>query len=68
MIALRILGGLVLLVITAICGIGFLATFEYAEQARRTPWQLGYAAIGIASLIGAVLLVAMRRKRVDGSM
>jgi hypothetical protein len=56
----RILLALVLLGIAAFCGFGLLATFEPTDQ-NVIAFRIGYGAIGIASILGAVWLVWPKR-------
>jgi len=58
----RIIGALALLAITGFCVFGFLATYEYSEAAKRLPWQIGYGAIGLVCLSGAVIVLRPRRR------
>lgn len=55
-IVLRTLLTLPLLALLAFCVFGFLASYESADLARRLPWQLGYAGLGVACLLCAVFL------------
>lgn len=48
----RITGGIFLLAIAGFCVFGFLASYEYAEPAKRLPWQVGYGMLGLACLRG----------------
>ena len=57
----RILAVLALLGITAFCLFGFMATDEYPEAAKRLPWQIGYAAMGLACLVGIAAILRPRR-------
>src|SRR5262245_29217222 len=57
---LQILITMVLLAILAFCAFGFLATFEYAEQARRLPWQIGYGLIGALCVVGIIVMLLGR--------
>ena len=59
---MRILAALALLGVSAFCGFGFLASYEYSEAARRLPWQVGYGLLGLAGLIGAAVLL-LRKPR-----
>jgi len=59
----RIIGALTLVAIAGFCVFGFMATFEYAEAARRLPWQIAYGGLGTACLGGVVLLLRPRRSR-----
>jgi hypothetical protein len=53
------------LLVVPFCGFGFRASFEIAKPVKRLPWQLGYGAIGIASIL-ASLGLARRRNREEG--
>ena len=57
----RILAGVALLAVTAFCVFGFLASYEYSA-AERLPWQIGYGALGLVCLSGAVMLLRPRRR------
>ncbi len=59
----RVLGTLVLLAVVGFCVFGFMASYEYPEAARRLPWQIGYAVIGLACLSAIVLLLRPRRQK-----
>ncbi|GDY20472.1 hypothetical protein LBMAG56_18170 [Verrucomicrobiota bacterium] len=50
--------------VVAFCGFGFLASYEFTEPEERWPWQAGYAAVGVAGLVGIRWIV--RRWRQDG--
>ena len=56
----RILGALTLLALAAFCVFGFLASFEPSETSR-LPWKVGYAAMTIVCLTGAVQLLRSGR-------
>ena len=56
----RIIGALALLAMTGFCVFGFMATYEYSETAKRLPWQMGYGALGLVCLSGAVMLLRPR--------
>ena len=58
----RIVGALTLLAITGFCVFGFMATDEYPEPAKRLPWQIGYGAVGLVCLSGAVMVLRPRRR------
>jgi len=58
----RIIGALALLAITGFCVFGFMATYEYSEATKRLPWQIGYGALGLVCLSGAVIVVLPRRR------
>lgn len=58
----RIIGALALLAITGFCVFGFMATYEYSEAARRLPWQMGYGALGLVCLSGAVIVLRPWRR------
>lgn len=49
---LRIVAAVVMLAIAGFCVFGFLASYEYAEPAKRLPWQIGYGVLGLACLRG----------------
>lgn len=60
-----ILGSLFLLAIAAFCAFGFMATFEpTARSAEFLAFRIGYAVVGVACLVGIVLLIvnAMGRR------
>lgn len=50
----RVVGALLLLLLACFSGFGFLASYEYSAPAERLPWQVGYGAIGVSSVIAAV--------------
>ncbi len=56
----RAIQALALLAIFGLCVLGFLATYEYSETAKRLPWQLGYGALGLVCLSAAA--TALRRR------
>ena len=58
-----ILGSLLLLAIAAFCAFGFMASFEPTDNAWA--FRIGYAVVGIACLVGVVLLIVnvLRRRR-----
>jgi hypothetical protein len=58
----RIIGALALLAIAGFCVFGFMATYEYSETAKRLPWQIGYGALGLVCLSGAVMVLRPRRR------
>ncbi len=58
----RIIGALALLGMAGFCVFGFMASFEYSETAKRLPWQMGYGALGIVCLSGAVMLLRPRHR------
>ena len=51
-VVVRLLVVLVLLGLTAFCGFGFLASFEYPGI---TAWHVGYAALGLTFATGSAL-------------
>jgi hypothetical protein len=60
-----VLGSLLLFTIAAFCAFGFLATFEPTDRTTEfLAFRIGYAVVGIACLIGIVLLIltAVRRR------
>ena len=50
-----ILGSLLLLVVAAFCGFGFLATFEPTDNAL--VFRVGYTVIGMGCLVGVGFLI-----------
>lgn len=47
--------GLLLLLPTAFCGFGFLATFEPGPH--MIAWRIGYAAVGLTTFVAAFILI-----------
>ena len=55
---LAVLGSLFLLSVAAFCVFGFLATFEPTNNPGQfMAFRIGYAVIGIGSLVGVLLLI-----------
>jgi len=56
----RLLGILALLGIAGFCIVGFMAASEYADAAKRLPWQIGYGLLGLVCLRGLARLFASK--------
>lgn len=52
---------LLLFAVAGFCIFGFMASYEYADVAKRLPWQIGYGVLGLTCLSGAVMLLRLRR-------
>lgn len=57
----RLLTAIILLGVVAFCVFGFLATFEPLPPATQWTWRAIYAAVGLASMVGAGALAVRRR-------
>jgi hypothetical protein len=57
-------GSLVLLAVAAFCLFGFLATFEpTTNSVQFMAFRIGYAVVGLASVVGGGLLIAYASRR-----
>ena len=58
----RVFAALLLVGVALFCAFGFLATYEYAEAARRLPWQAGYGLFGLMALGAAGWLLLAKSR------
>lgn len=61
---IRVVLAVLLLGVVGFCSFGFLATFEPTNDSM-VGWRIGYGAVGVASLVGAVWIVRAARSSRD---